>query len=487
MTERVNPTVEDLEPEGRQPVRVVIIGGGMAGLTAAYQLRAGGHDVTVLEARLRPGGRVHTVRAPFADGLYAEAGAMFIPEHHHYLRKYVNMYDLELDPIPPRTLGSYCYIRGTRVSTGADGKFASWPLNLRDDEHAAGLDGILRRYMGEVAEAGGDPSSPGWPPEELHQYDDMSVMEFLERRGASEEAQHLLRTIYFSPLGEVGLNLSALFFLEDFSNFAGLAGGETDGGAWETIRGGNDLLPYALAAELGDNIRYGAPAVQIEHSPTSVRVVYKQTGAYRTIDADHIICALPFPCLREIEITPPFSAQKQYAIENLRSTSAARMFLQVRSRVWQEHGLDAPPAMGATDLPIGLVRDATHNQAGTRGILDSLSAGYQSRALAAMDPDERVTFATFHVNQVFPGVGEQVEGGYWHDFQTDPWSRGDYPWYAPGEYLRIRPHTERPEGRVHFAGDHTSHSSSWQNGAIFSAHRAAREIHQAGLAPSAPR
>src|SRR5688500_9204506 len=64
--------------------RVIIVGAGLAGLSAAYELTQTGHDVTVFEARTRPGGRVLTLRDPFPDGLYAEAGAARIPNHHHF-------------------------------------------------------------------------------------------------------------------------------------------------------------------------------------------------------------------------------------------------------------------------------------------------------------------------------------------------------------------------------------------------------------------
>ena len=64
--------------------KVVIIGAGLAGLSAAYELSQAGHDVTVLEARTRPGGRVHTMRGQFADGLYAEAGATNVFDVHHW-------------------------------------------------------------------------------------------------------------------------------------------------------------------------------------------------------------------------------------------------------------------------------------------------------------------------------------------------------------------------------------------------------------------
>src|SRR5437773_10936236 len=81
--------------------KVVILGAGLAGLVAAHELTQAGHDVTILEARARPGGRVHTLREPFSDGLHAEAGALFIPSNHSLTLKYANFFSLTLRPNPP--------------------------------------------------------------------------------------------------------------------------------------------------------------------------------------------------------------------------------------------------------------------------------------------------------------------------------------------------------------------------------------------------
>src|SRR5882762_5895967 len=73
------------------PKKVLILGAGMSGLVAGYELSQLGHDVTILEARSRPGGRVHTLREPFSDGLYAEEGAARIPDNHELTLKYVKL------------------------------------------------------------------------------------------------------------------------------------------------------------------------------------------------------------------------------------------------------------------------------------------------------------------------------------------------------------------------------------------------------------
>src|SRR5213079_3300681 len=96
------------------PKKILIIGAGMAGLSAGYELSQAGHDVTILEARLRPGGRVYTLRAPFSDGLYAEAGAGRIPITHTLTLDYVKRFKLELDPFLPQSGADVFLWRGRR-------------------------------------------------------------------------------------------------------------------------------------------------------------------------------------------------------------------------------------------------------------------------------------------------------------------------------------------------------------------------------------
>src|SRR5918998_4441719 len=97
------------------PKKVIIVGAGLAGLSAAYELTQAGHDVAILEARTRPGGRVHTLRDSFAEGLYAEAGASRIPNHHHLTLKYSELFGLTLDPFQPPDLPTVYYVRGQRM------------------------------------------------------------------------------------------------------------------------------------------------------------------------------------------------------------------------------------------------------------------------------------------------------------------------------------------------------------------------------------
>ena len=137
---------------------VIIIGAGLAGLAAAYELSQAGHDVTVLEAQMRAGGRVQTLRAPFADGLYAEAGAARIPDNHHWTLKYVRLFGLELAPFYPSTLRFVRHIKGHRVEVEPGQEIDPALLQLNDEEKLAGLRQARTRRLAPVLQEVGDPA-----------------------------------------------------------------------------------------------------------------------------------------------------------------------------------------------------------------------------------------------------------------------------------------------------------------------------------------
>jgi len=113
--------------------KVLILGAGMAGLVAGHELSKLGHDVTILEARTRPGGRVHTLREPFSDGLYAEAGAARIPDEHELTLKYVKEFELPLEPFYPSRLSALRFDRDSREEVASDGFTDALTRNLGPD------------------------------------------------------------------------------------------------------------------------------------------------------------------------------------------------------------------------------------------------------------------------------------------------------------------------------------------------------------------
>lgn len=448
--------------------RIVIIGAGLAGLVAAFELTRAGHDVTVLEARSRAGGRVQTLREPFADGLYAEAGAMFVPSAHFLTIKYCRLFRLALDEIPTQKLAPAYYLKGRRVDPQQVAK-GDWPIPLTPEEQRLGPEGLLGKFVLPVAREMGHKASMDSLSEKLKGYDRLSYAEFLRSRGASQAALELARLGDWELNGEGIKSISALMVLREVAQ-------DQFADRTHTIRGGSDLLPKAFAARLSSKIHYGSPVFRIERGPTSVRVGFLQAGINQTMEAEHLLCTLPFSVLKSIEISPAFSTAKQKAIEELGYTSIARVYLQERRRVWSGQGMGL---VGYTDLPAMTLVDSTINQRGTRGILHSYMSGKEARRIAAMFEQERLRATLEETEKVYVGMRANFEGGVSKCWDEDEWARGAYVYFKPGQMSELLPHIASREGRVYFAGEHASTLPGWMQGALESGLRAAREINEA--------
>ena len=136
------------------PKKVVVLGAGLAGLVAGYELTQAGHDITILEAQLRPGGRVQTLREPFSDGLYAEAAAARIPDNHSLTLHYAKQFGLTLVPFFPSKLDMVYLIGGKRIKcrSWSDIDLSKVPLNLTAEERRLGMSGLMHKYFGRRPE-----------------------------------------------------------------------------------------------------------------------------------------------------------------------------------------------------------------------------------------------------------------------------------------------------------------------------------------------
>ncbi|MBZ5632220.1 MAG: FAD-dependent oxidoreductase [Acidobacteriia bacterium] len=436
-----------LRGAGRPPKRILIAGAGLAGLSAAYELVQAGHQVIVLDARGHPGGRVLTLRDSFADGQYAEAGAETFGQTHNFVQHYVQEFHLETMPAWNfGTLTSLVFRDGRRSGSGSD---------------------LSRKYVQPAVREIGDPLAPGWPSSDLlRQFDRISMSELLESRGASPEEIALLQITYSDSWDNGTAPDSALCLLRDEAI--------ARKGASFRIRGGNDQLPKALASSLGARVHYRTTLLRIQQNSKQVTVTVNTSGRRSQISADYLICAIPFPVLRSIEVSPGFSEGKQRAIRELSYNSVTRVYVQSPTRPWIAEGLSG---FAATDLPIGTVWDCAEGQPGVRGILECYTSGERARRLASLSEPQRVGTVVENLQKVFPGVSSEKAVSIAWD--ADPLVKGAFAWFKRDQMSTLLPHIARREGRVFFAGEHTSPWFGWMQGALESGNRAAHEVNDA--------
>jgi monoamine oxidase len=266
-------------------------------------------------------------------------------------------------------------------------------------------------------------------------------------------------------LGGDSRELSALYVLRQFALLRSTS-------QFYKIQGGMDQLPRAMARALGAIVRYNAAVVRIDQAAGSVQLDYMEHSRPKTIRASRVICAIPFSTLRQIEIRPAFSAHKARAIAELPYFPATRFLLQSRTSFWQPLELSGS---ARTDQPAE-IWDCTYDLAGTRGILGATVGGELGNRAARMTRARAVRFATGLVAQTFPKMQSSFEKGVVYRWVRDPWSRGAFAVFHPGQMTTMMPDIARPEGRVHFAGEHTSSWMGWMQGALESGERAAREV-----------
>lgn len=451
-------------PGNTKPTRVIVLGAGLAGMVAALELRNAGMQVTLLEGSERPGGRVHTLRELFSDGLYAEAGAGRIPSTHDLTLGYIKRFDLPLARFYPERGAEVFLIKGQR--TVVDSKhpldMSRVGLELTPRERALGLAKFQEHYLGDAAREVGRVAAKDWPSAAvLKKYGSVSINDFLKSRGASGDAIELLVTGYQSE--------AALDFLRDLSSH--------QAPVLSKIVGGNDLLPRAFASRLSREIIYGARVTRLEQNDSGVRVSLSQGGLNQTLEAAYLICAIPFSVLRTMEVSPAFSSAKQAAIKSTSYGSVSRVYIQTKNKFWQQAGLSG---FAQVDREMEFW-NPTWNQPGERGILMAYAYEHLAREIAKQSPDERVAKMRNYFDEVMPGTNRHFELGTSWVWDEQPFSRGAYTVYQPGELDTLLPAAIRPEKRIYFAGEHCSSHPGWMQGALESGLRAARSLRAIAL------
>jgi monoamine oxidase len=443
--------------------KVLILGAGMSGMSAAIELLNLGHEVSLLEGQMRAGGRVQTLRSPLAANLYADIGAARIPEDHHWTMKYINKYGLQLHPFNPLQ-DDYLHVMGgkkIRYSHTRPANLSEYPINLSTKERAMGLEGLGSQPLAELLGNLGDPTKMDWPQTDIAKYDGLSLKGYLTEKGFSKELANLLM-IGWEEKEEMGMSILELIRELSLSF----------GAPRNKIVGGNDLLPTKMAEELSDHIKYGTKVIHVSQNDNEVSVTVEQGKEQMVLTADHVICTFPLTVLRKMDFVKSFSAPKQKAINDYNYWDLSRTVIQVDDRYWKKEGLNG---FAATDQPME-IWDPNYESSEKRGMIAAYIKNADSQLFKTMNYAERLDFSAQHVNAVFPGLYDHLEGGYTKCWSEDPWALGAHALADKNQITALLPELVKPEGRLHFAGEHASAYHGWIQGAIESGNRAAKEI-----------
>jgi monoamine oxidase len=464
------PSQTSFELDGQvKGARVVILGAGLTGMTAAYELGKAGFNCRVLEARARPGGRVLTVRrgtvseetgpaqtSTFDDGQYFNAGPMRISHHHHTTLAYCRELQVATEVFVPDCESAY--LAQTR------GPLAGRRVRLR--EARADFDGYIAELLSKSL-------SQAKLDQPLTAEDRDRVLAYLRSLGALNKAGD-----YRGSSRRGGDPPVALRDL-----FSGIPGFyvQTDWSSQPTmmqVAGGMDRLPAALAARLGNRITYRAAVREIRQSERGVWVLYADAkGQPQRIDADYCISTIPLPVLTDIQkdVSPPVQA----AIAAARYDRAGKIGLQFKRRFWEQDD-EIYGGRSWTDQEVGQIIYPSHGFTTAKGILVGYYLDFRD-TMRERPPAEIQRLALDHGTRVHPQYPTEFENAFSVTWTRVPWSRGSWRSESADAERALAPLRE-PDGRVYFAGDYMTDMSSWMQGAFESAREVSTALHRRALA-----
>jgi monoamine oxidase len=473
----------NLPPDFGKGKKVVILGAGIAGLVAAYELRKAGFTVTVLEARNRPGGRSWSVRkgstVEFTDGTkqectweeghYLNAGPARIPSHHTHILDYCEKLNVPLE----------VEINFSRS--------ALMQADVLNGGKAVEERQVVHDSRGYIAELLSKAVSQHALDQELSKEDSTRLMDFLSGFGDLDEKGKYtgtLRAGFVKPRGAGPDNVK----LHDPLKFSELLAADMSKGEfyeeqidWQATMfqpvGGMDRIGYGFAKVVGDLITYEAPVSEITTGSNSVTVHYTKGGKAQTVTADWCICTMPISVLAKTKNN--FTPETQKAFTGMSMTALYKIAWE-SPRFWEKEYRIYGGISFAQQM-VDLVWYPSNKLFSPKGIL---VAGFNAERdetgkftpFGALTTEGKLDASRATVDKLHPGKSSLLTKPIYVSWEKIPYSLGCFannhmPSSDPA-YKQL----DNLEGHTVFAGDYLSHLVGWQEGAALSAHRAIDRI-----------
>jgi monoamine oxidase len=416
--------------------RIGIVGGGIGGLSCAWHLQQAGLAAEVLEGSARVGGRMFSARGKFGDGQVAELGGELINTDHKTMHALAAALDIELDDLhhgePPGHARETFFVGGRHVT---------------EAELAEAFRPLAARMATAMAAADADPA-------QLAALDELSITAWLDREQAGAMLRGLLTEAYTGEFGleadeQSALNLLTMIDYEDPEHFHLL--GDSDE-RFHT-RGGNDLYTTRLAERLGGAVAVGTRLVAITELPGGgYRLALDRDGAAVERTFDHVVLAIPFTLLREVDVRVELPPAKRQVIAELAYGTNAKLMGGFSSRPWRE--IHNASGTAVTDAELQFIWDTARGQPGAAGLLTNYCGGRRGAELGRGTADEQLRAALPTIDRIFPGTAAAYTGTavrmHW---PTVKLVRGSFACYRVGQ-LGLHGLAGERVGNLHFCGEH---------------------------------
>jgi monoamine oxidase len=451
------------------PGRVVVVGAGLAGLSAAYRLKQAGITAEVHEASDRVGGRCWTLRGFFADGQIVERGGELIDQSHFAMRNLANQLGFKLDNLLQAEQN------GTEQTSWFDGARYSY------EEATADLKAAWQKIHKDVS-AASYPTLFDLSTPRGRELDAMSIVDWINETfegGINSKIGQLLDVAYNIEYGAESSEQSSLnlLYLLAYSGQGQLRVFGPSNEKYHVV-GGNDQVTTKLGRLLAGQITMGSQLTAVRVTAAGRwELTFKQGTATKIVTADRVVLALPFSILRS---SVNFSRAgwerlKEVAIREQGMGTNSKLHVQFTSRPWRGLGYNGETF---SDRGYQNTWEVSRAQAGASGILVNYTGGKVGASFGSGTPESRALQFLAQAEPVLPGITNAYNGRaaieFWPGYE---WTRGSYSYWKVGQYTKFAGMEGRRQGTCHFAGEHTSIDfQGYLNGAVETGERAASEI-----------